>query len=63
MDLEKIIPQIALIEVFNNVSPYLDEARKAVAILCDISKAFDSVEHQLILKKDYCCLDLTITIG
>lgn len=41
----------ALYDFTNNVYRALDESRKSVGIFCDLSKAFDSIDHATLMTK------------
>lgn len=44
-------PMTAIFQLVNGVGQALDEKRKVGTIFCDLSKAFDTLDHSLLLKK------------
>ncbi len=44
---------LALIEVVDNILKYLDDGEKVIGIYIDLQKAFDTVNHEILLHKLY----------
>jgi hypothetical protein len=43
----------AMVHFLNNISKALNEKKHIIAIFCDLRKAFDTVDHDILLKKLY----------
>jgi hypothetical protein len=41
----------AMVHFLNNISKALNEKKHTIAIFCDLRKAFDTVDHDILLKK------------
>lgn len=39
----------AMVELIYNVSGALDGSRRAVGVLCDLTKPFDTVDHAILI--------------
>ena len=48
MDLERIV--LALVKMINDVSQELDNNKFSLGVFIDLSKAFDTVHHNFLLK-------------
>ena len=42
---------MALIELINNISYHIDEQNYSLGIFIDLSKAFDTLNHNILLAK------------
>ena len=51
MDTECIILHKRLIKIFNDLCCVLDEGRNAVLVLLDLSPAFDTVDHEILVER------------
>lgn len=53
MDLEKIDQQLeyAIIEMVDKITKAIDEEKYTVGIFLDLSKAFDTIEHRILIRK------------
>ena len=44
-------PNMALLSLIENITTSLDDHKHAVGVFMDIKKAFDTIDHNILLKK------------
>lgn len=54
MDFAQSNTQTAATEMISQLESYVDMGHTAAAIFIDISKAFDTIKHTILLEKLYC---------
>ena len=48
-----MVPNMALIEFVNNISLAFEEKKIVLGLFLDLSKAFDSIDHDILIHKMY----------
>ena len=50
----KFSTEYAIVDIYDKLIKNLDEKKSSCAIFLDLAKAFDSVDHQILLRKLHC---------